>query len=202
MHKFLFYLERKLAAKFLLLLRRSIRFEVHNQESSNSIRCIYAFWHRNLLILTMQRAFTHAGVLVSSSKDGELIAGPLKELGYVPIRGSSTREGSRAMLEMIRAAKSMSLAITPDGPKGPVGTMHPGMFQIALMTGIPIVGIAAHASREKLFASWDRFRFPYPFSKVKVVYSDPIYVPDKGSFGTAEAKLREFLQQQETLFKV
>ena len=201
MHKLLFFLERKFAAWLLLLLRQSIRFDVQNQHVSDNIRCIYAFWHRNLLILTMQRAFTHAGVLVSSSKDGELIAGPLKELGYVPIRGSSTREGSRAMLEMIRAAKTMSLAITPDGPKGPVGTMHPGMFQIALLAGIPIVGIAADADREKVFASWDRFRFPYPFSKVIVVYSDPIYVQDKDSFPMAEATLRKFFLQQEQIFE-
>ncbi len=202
MHKALFYLERKLAAKILLLLRRSIHFNVINQEASDDIRCIYMFWHRNLLPLTMQRVFSQAGVLVSSSTDGELIAGPLKELGYVPIRGSSTREGSRAMLEMIRAAKTISLAITPDGPKGPIGTIHPGIFQIAILAKIPIVAIASDTDREWVFNSWDRFRFPKPFARVTAVYSDPIYVDSKDSIPAVETALRSFFTTQEAKFKV
>jgi hypothetical protein len=202
MPKFLFYLERKLAAKLLLLLRKSIRFNVVNQETSDNIRCIYMFWHRNLLPLTMQRVYSNAGVLVSSSTDGELIAGPLIELGYIPIRGSSTREGSKAMLEMIRAAKQISLAITPDGPKGPSGTIHPGIFQIALLAKIPIVAIAADTDREWVFNSWDRFRFPKPFSRVTAVYSDPIYVESKESIPAVEAALRNFMKTEETKFKV
>ncbi|MDD2228607.1 MAG: lysophospholipid acyltransferase family protein [Candidatus Cloacimonetes bacterium] len=201
MHKFFFYLERKLAAKFLLLLRKSIRFTVINQEASDNIRCIYMFWHRNLLPLTMQRVFSGAGVLVSSSTDGELIAGPLEELGYIAIRGSSTRQGAKAMLEMIRAAKSISLAITPDGPKGPHGSIHPGIFQIALLAKIPIVAIASHTNREWVFNSWDRFRFPKPFSCVTAVYSDPIYVDCKESFSDAEDALRRFMSIEESKFK-
>ncbi|GAB1467516.1 hypothetical protein MASR2M64_01880 [Candidatus Cloacimonadota bacterium] len=200
MRNIFFYLERKLAAKFLLLLRKTIRFTVINQEASDNIRCIYMFWHRNLLPLTMQRAFSGAGVLVSSSKDGELIAGPLKELGYIAIRGSSTREGAKAMLEMIRAAKNISLAITPDGPKGPSGTIHPGIFQIALLAKVPIVAIASETSREWVFNSWDRFRFPKPFSRVTAVYSDPIYVKSKESFPEAEAALRSFMATEEKSF--
>ncbi|PKN73214.1 MAG: hypothetical protein CVU50_04250 [Candidatus Cloacimonetes bacterium HGW-Cloacimonetes-3] len=202
MHKAIFYLERKIAAKLLLLLRRSIHFDVVNQEASDNIRCIYMFWHRNLLPLTMQRAFSHAGVLVSSSADGELIAGPLKELGYIPIRGSSTREGTKAMLEMIRAARNISLAITPDGPKGPIGTMHPGIFQIALLAKIPIVAIACDTDREWVFNSWDRFRFPKPFAKVSAVYSDPFYVDSKAAFPAVETALRSFMTNQETKFRV
>lgn len=201
MHKLLFYLEKKLAARVLLLLRRSIRFKIHNQSASDNIRCIYMFWHRNLLILTLQRVFSNAGVLVSSSKDGELIAGPLSELGYIPIRGSSTRQGSRAMKEMIRAARNISLAITPDGPKGPSGTIHPGVFQIALLANIPIVAIAAHTDQEWVFNSWDRFRFPKPFSRVNIEYSDPIYIADKDSVPATELALREFLSQAENRLK-
>lgn len=201
MHKALFYLERKLAAGLLLGLRKTIKFLVSNQEASDGIRCIYVFWHRNLLPLTMQRVYSGAGVLVSSSTDGELIAGPLEELGYKAIRGSSTRNGSRAMLEMIRAAKDISLAITPDGPKGPVGTIHPGVFQIALIAGIPIVAIAADVNREWVFNSWDRFRFPKPFSVVRAVYSDPMYVPNKESIPDVENALRNFFTSQEIKFQ-
>ncbi|HCX59803.1 MAG TPA: hypothetical protein DG355_04000, partial [Candidatus Cloacimonas sp.] len=61
-----------------------------------------------------------------------------------------------------------SLAITPDGPKGPLGTIHPGMFQLALLARIPIVGVACHTNREWVFNSWDRFRFPKPFAKILI----------------------------------
>jgi len=202
MVKILFWLEKKLASRFLLLLRRSIRFNVQNQEASDHIRCIYMFWHRNLMLCTLQRVNSGAGVLVSSSKDGELIAGPLQELGYIPIRGSSTRQGSKAMLEVIRIAGNISLAITPDGPKGPCYTIHPGVFQIALLAKIPIVVIAAHADREWLFNSWDRFRMPKPFAKLTMVYSDPIHVVNKDSFAEVEAKIRHFLKDKEIEFEV
>ena len=140
--------------------------------------------------------------MVSSSTDGELIAGPLSELGYIPIRGSSTRQGSRAMLEMIGACRDISLAITPDGPKGPSGSFHPGVFQIALLAKIPIVAIAAHADREWLFNSWDRFRFPKPFARLTMVYSQPFHVPNKESIPLVEKEIRSFLTTEEKKFKV
>jgi lysophospholipid acyltransferase (LPLAT)-like uncharacterized protein len=197
MYKILFFLEKKLGAAFLRLYRKTLKFKVINQEASDHIRCIYMFWHRNLLLMTLQRIDHGAAVMVSSSKDGELIAGPLSELGYVPVRGSSSRQGSRAMLEMIKASRQISLAITPDGPKGPVYTIHPGVFQIALLAKIPIVPVAVHANREWLFNSWDKFRFPKPLARISVVYSDPLYVNHKDDFDATEMQIRAFLSEQE-----
>ena len=203
MAKVLFYLERKLGAWLLLLLRKTIKFKVINQESSDNLRCIYMFWHRNLLLMTLQRIYHGAAVMVSSSKDGELIAGPLSELGYVPIRGSSSSKGSEAMREMIKIAEKISLAITPDGPKGPCYTFHPGLFQIAYLAKIPIVAVAVNADKEWLFKSWDRFRFPKPFAKITMIYSDPIPVQSKEDFISAEKEIRDFLAKHErnTLFE-
>jgi len=98
MVKIFYYLERKLGALLLRLLRKTLKFEVINQETSDRIRCIYMFWHRNLLLMTLQRIDQGAAVMVSSSKDGEMIAGPLSELGYIPVRGSSS-SSSRFQLE-------------------------------------------------------------------------------------------------------
>ncbi len=195
--KLLFFLERKLGAWFLRLYRKSLRFEVINQEASDEIRCIYMFWHRNLLLMTLQRIDHGAAVMVSSSKDGELIAGPLSELGYVPVRGSSSRQGSRAMLEMIKASRQISLAITPDGPKGPVYTIHPGVLQIALLARIPIVPVAVHANREWLFNSWDKFRFPKPLARLTMIYANPISLTRKEDFEAVEKQIRAFLSDQE-----
>jgi hypothetical protein len=197
MAKVLFYLERKLGAWFLLLLRKTLKFKVINQESSDNIRCIYMFWHRNLLMMTLQRVYHGAAVMVSSSKDGELIAGPLWELGYIPVRGSSSFKGSSAMREMIKISQKISLAITPDGPKGPCYTCHPGLFQIAYLAKIPIVAVAVNADKEWQFNSWDRFRFPKPFAKLTMIYSDPIWVKSKEDFATAEREIRDFLAKNE-----
>lgn len=200
MIKIFYYLERKLGALLLRLLRKTLKFEVINQETSDRIRCIYMFWHRNLLLMTLQRIDQGAAVMVSSSKDGELIAGPLSELGYIPVRGSSSRKGSMAMREMIRMSKTISLAITPDGPKGPCYTFHLGLFQIAYLAKIPIVAVAVNANKEWLFNSWDKFRFPKPFAKLTMIYSDPIWVNNKEDIAIVEETIRSFLEEKETEF--
>lgn len=200
MVKIFYYLERKLGALLLRLLRKTLKFEVINQETSDRIRCIYMFWHRNLLLMTLQRIDQGAAVMVSSSKDGEMIAGPLSELGYIPVRGSSSRKGSMAMREMIRMSKTISLAITPDGPKGPCYTFHPGLFQIAYLAKIPIVAVAVNANKEWLFKSWDKFRFPKPFAKLTMIYSDPIWVNNKEDIAIVEETIRSFLEEKETEF--
>jgi lysophospholipid acyltransferase (LPLAT)-like uncharacterized protein len=200
MVKIFYYLERKLGALLLRLLRKTLKFEVINQETSDRIRCIYMFWHRNLLLMTLQRIDQGAAVMVSSSKDGEMIAGPLSELGYIPVRGSSSRKGSMAMREMIRMSKTISLAITPDGPKGPCYTFHLGLFQIAYLANIPIVAVAVNANKEWLFNSWDKFRFPKPFAKLTMIYSDPIWVNNKEDIAIVEETIRSFLEEKETEF--
>ena len=200
MVKIFYYLERKLGALLLRLLRKTLKFEVINQETSDRIRCIYMFWHRNLLLMTLQRIDQGAAVMVSSSKDGEMIAGPLSELGYIPVRGSSSRKGSMAMREMIRMSKTISLAITPDGPKGPCYTFHPGLFQIAYLAKIPIVAVAVNANKEWLFKSWDKFHFPKPFAKLTMIYSDPIWVNNKEDIAIVEETIRSFLEEKETEF--
>ena len=195
--KLLFKLEARLGAWLLRLLRLSIRFDVKAQPP-NDYPCVYIFWHRNLLLMTLQRVDTNAVVLVSSSRDGELIAGPLNRLGYHTVRGSSTRGGSMALRQMLRLAQDHSLAITPDGPKGPAETVHPGLFELALLARIPIIPVAVDVNREWVFNSWDRFRFPLPFSRIKVRYKQQIWVRSKTDFAIAETALRQSLSSFET----
>ncbi len=196
MANFILLLERKLAALYLLLLRMTIRFDVINQPS-DSMACIYMFWHRNLLLLGLHRIGSPVVVAISASKDGELIAGPVEELGFIPVRGSSTRGGHKVLLEMVRLGKSHQLAITPDGPKGPPGTIHQGIFQISLMAKIPIIPVVADCSREWVFNSWDRFRLPKSFSRIKVIYGNQFYVNDKNEFQAIEAQIREEVKSLE-----
>lgn len=189
----LMLIERKAAALLLRLLKRTIRFDVRNQSAIGQDRCIYAFWHRDQVFLLLQRAGTKSAILVSSSRDGEFIAGPAEELGYTVVRGSSTRGGAKALTSLVRYGKTHFLALTPDGPKGPPGTIHPGLYHLALLSGLPIVAIRCDTRQEWVFNSWDLFRFPKPFARILVEYSDPIYLSDKADIPAVETQIRSFL---------
>jgi len=141
-------------------------------------RCIFALWHARLLPLV----FTHRGraiaVMVSRSRDGELITGIVERLGFVTARGSSTRGGGEAMLGMLEwSEEGRLLAFTPDGPRGPAGRVKPGLAWVASRTGWPVVPVASAANRAWVFRSWDRFRVPVPFARVVVSYGAPVQVP-------------------------
>lgn len=196
MSRFLFFLEAKLAAGFLRLLKLTLGFEIINRNPDEQ-KCIYMFWHRNLLLLCLHRIGSPVAVVISASKDGELIAGPVKELGFIPVRGSSSRQGAKALKEMIQHGRRRQLAITPDGPKGPPKSIHPGVFQIALLAKIPIIPISANVNREWVFNSWDRFRVPKPFAKIKVIYGKPFYVEDKESIAGVTEEIKLYAEELE-----
>ena len=200
MAKIMARLQNKVLAGVLRVFKATIRFEVFNQPLPQDEPVIYAFWHRNLMYCTLQRAGDPVVVMISSSKDGDLIAGPVQELGFIAVRGSSTRQGSSALKAMLRWANTNSLAITPDGPKGPVGTIHPGLWQIAIMAKIPVVAVACDANREWVFKSWDRFRFPKPFARVRVKYADPIRLQSKEDIPQAEQQFRSFQESNQNLY--
>jgi lysophospholipid acyltransferase (LPLAT)-like uncharacterized protein len=151
-------------------------------------RCIFALWHARLLAL----AWTHRGrgvvVLVSRHRDGQLITRIIERLGFATSRGSSTRGGEEGVMDMLRKAEAgRLLAITPDGPRGPAGTLKPGLVYLASRSGLPIVPVAAASRSCWRLRSWDRFRVPRPFTRVVVAYGDPIAVPPGLEGATLEA---------------
>jgi len=148
------------------------------------------FWHRDVLLMILHRIGSDACVVISASQDGELIAGPVEELGVKTARGSTTRKGSQAYRTILKMAKERQLAITPDGPKGPSKVIQPGVAHIAYMAKIPIVAVAMHSSREWLFNSWDKFRLPKPFCTITAIYSDPVYIKEKDELDSAPDNLR------------
>ncbi len=97
--------------------------------------------------------------------------------GYETVRGSTSRGGGAALRGLVKAARSgRSLAITPDGPRGPRQRLQPGVITAAQMTGLPIIPLAGGASRAWWPGSWDRFCIPKPFARVRVLYGEPRYV--------------------------
>lgn len=143
---------------------------------------LYAFPHGLLLPLTYAFRDRATWVLVSQSRDGEIIARILERLGFRTARGSSTRGGERAVLQLAaRGREGFDLAVTPDGPRGPRGSVAPGAVIVSARAGAPIVPLGV-ASRPAWNArSWDRFLVPPPFARVWVVYHDPIVVPADGT---------------------
>ena len=140
-------------------------------------RCIYALWHGRLFTLVYSHRGRDVGVLISRHRDGEWIARIVQHLGYRTARGSSTRGGEAGVLEMLALAESgRALAITPDGPRGPACRVKPGLVYLAARTGFPIVPVTAAADRAWVFRSWDRFRIPQPFARVRIDYGEPIEV--------------------------
>lgn len=140
---------------------------------------IYAFWHRYQLLLAHVHRNEGLVVLVSRSRDGELIARTVERLGYRTVRGSSGRGGAVAFLSLLQEAKrGRRLVFTPDGPRGPYKFVQPGVVAAAHKTGFPVVPVAWAATRVKTLKSWDRFLVPLPFATFHIVYGPPIMASD------------------------
>jgi lysophospholipid acyltransferase (LPLAT)-like uncharacterized protein len=163
-------------------LMGTVRMKVHNaaawQRAMERGPVIFIPWHGRLLPL----AYLHRGQgihsLASLSADGEYITRLMRHWGFGMVRGSSSRGGDVAYRELIRTIRAgNSVAVTPDGPRGPREKMKLGMIQLAQLTGAPLIPVAAAASRAWWFVSWDRFLVPQPFSQVYVAYDEPIHVP-------------------------
>jgi lysophospholipid acyltransferase (LPLAT)-like uncharacterized protein len=172
------WLGAALVRLLLLTVRKRVVFagEVRHPSDPLRQRFLYTFWHESLLALASQR--TSVNVLISLHADGEIITQICQALGIGVIRGSTTRRGGAALLEMLHRGRDAHLAITPDGPRGPRRTFQVGAIYIASRTGLPVVPIGvgyAHAWRAR---SWDRFAVPWPFCGVYGVVGAPIHVPE------------------------
>jgi hypothetical protein len=154
-------------------------------------KVIYAFWHGRMLGLVFTHRFRGAHILISQHRDGELIAQVTKRLGYIPVRGSTTRGGTEGLFQMAEKAREGDLGITPDGPRGPAYHFQMGAVSLAQRTGCPIVPIACSARSRKVLKSWDGFIIPFPFTTLIVVHGDPIQVERNCDEAGLEAKRKE-----------
>ncbi|HSU80799.1 MAG TPA: lysophospholipid acyltransferase family protein [Thermoanaerobaculia bacterium] len=192
-----------LAASFIRCLRATVRIRRHGDErvrewERTGTHFILAFWHRHLLLMPYAYRGRRISVLVSQSKDGELIARTVAHLGIDSSRGSSSRGGIAGMRSLLRkAAEGWDIAFTPDGPRGPLREVQPGVILAAAATGLAVLPVAIAASRAKLLRSWDRFLVPLPFSKVHIVYGEPLTVERRGDLEQAAAELKRRLDGAE-----
>jgi lysophospholipid acyltransferase (LPLAT)-like uncharacterized protein len=152
---------------------------------------IFCLWHNRLAIsmVVHRRHPRKLAALVSASKDGALLAAVLGRFGVQQVRGSSSRRGPQALLELTsHAHMGYDLAITPDGPRGPRYVVQEGVIALAQLTGLPIIPVTCNTRRKLCLKSWDRFQIPLPFSKCEVILNEPILVPRQA--GEAEREVR------------
>ncbi len=169
--------------------------EVEAQLKREGQPWIYAAWHENTAMTTWFIRNQKVAMMASDSRDGELIASGIRLFGNIPVRGSSSKGGAKAVKAMVKLLKQgHSAAITPDGPRGPVRQLQRGILSIALMSGCPIVAAHIAASREWVFPTWDKHRLPKPFSKVVVSYSATYYV-ERNKLKQNEAAVMAEVQQ-------
>lgn len=148
-----------LSSLFIRVLHATLR--VRHVDAGNlegQPQYILAFWHAHLLLMLHSRFRRPIVVMLSQSKDGEYMAGVFDRYGVESARGSSTRGGSRALREMIRAAREgKNMVFTPDGPKGPARVAKDGVVHAAQATGLPIVPVAFAAQKKNSCARGTRW---------------------------------------------
>lgn len=139
---------------------------------------IYPFWHRCVLPATWVYRGKHPAVMTSRSRDGEFIARVIQRFGFVPVRGSSSRGGQRALLEMNQLlAEGHAVAFTIDGPRGPRYVAKKGPVLLARISGVAITAFYVAVERAWVLNTWDRLVIPKPFSRIHVRFARKIFVP-------------------------
>jgi hypothetical protein len=139
---------------------------------------IGVFWHQRLLCFGYSHGRFRPRILISQSRDGDLIARVASGLGCVPIRGSSRRGAAGAMRGLLAEAGSgYDIAITPDGPLGPLHVFQVGAVYLASHTGLPVAPVSVSYGRCWRFRSWDRFILPWPFTWGVIHVGDGVTVP-------------------------
>jgi len=174
-------------------------------EGPHSQRGIFCIWHNRLaLVMPCYHRFVRTrdgtvrdlAAIVSASKDGGVVAQILRQFGAIPVRGSSSRRGPQALLELTTMAeRGCHLAITPDGPRGPRYVVQEGVVALSQVTGLPIIPANFYLSWKWSVGSWDAFQVPLPFARWDVVFGAPLRVPKEASEEERE-RLRQELQER------
>jgi lysophospholipid acyltransferase (LPLAT)-like uncharacterized protein len=180
--------ERLLIRVGYLLLKiwaRTLRFKIDDRAGvvGSPVRepYIWSLWHNRVLLFPyIMRRFARnreGAALISASRDGALLAEFVQHFGFEAVRGSSSRKGVGAMLQLADVvARGRNVAFTPDGPRGPVYELGAGIIFLAQKSGAPVIPVNFEYSGCWRLKSWDRFILPKPFSTVRVTFAPPHHV--------------------------
>lgn len=183
----------------------TLRTKILNPDIYNKIRTelgkgVLTLWHSHLFYLAYHfRGMRDLCVLISPSKDGELIANVARLFAYKVVRGSSFKKTVPGTRECIRLLKQdLKVGLIADGSRGPRHQAQPGSLQLSRITGAPIYTLTWDASLKYEFSSWDKFILPLPFSKVTLNFGSPMTVPpdaDKETIRQKQDDLTDLLNQ-------
>jgi len=188
-------LGQRLTARLVYVLLRLLRFtwrvRLFDPHGVMDTACdrpiILCVWHNRIIYalfatrdVIQPKTGRKVVAMVSASKDGAFAVEVLRAFGIEPVRGSTSRRGRQALLELSRQAKAgLHLAVTPDGPRGPCHEIQEGILSLSQVTGLPIVPLGFQADRKYRFKSWDRFQLPWPLARCDFVFGNPLTVPRK-----------------------
>ncbi|WP_428533066.1 lysophospholipid acyltransferase family protein [Rhodopila sp.] len=183
-----------LLAGYLRFALRTTRWTLDGQEHfrpfAAGASAVFGFWHEFLPLMPALSLIartlpfyrpTPIHTLVSQHRDGQFIAAVMRRFGILPIHGSSTRGGAAGLRNLLLVlGQGALIGITPDGPRGPLRQAAPGLAQLAALSGVPVVPLAARTSRRVQLDTWDRMPVPLPFGRGVVVCGAAIAVPRDG----------------------
>ncbi len=193
--------------RLLQIWARTLRFEMEDRAgvigTPPNERYIGALWHNRLLlfpfVLKRYLPERRGAALISTSRDGALLADLVERFGYEVVRGSSSRRGASAMRQLADViASGKDVVITPDGPRGPAYELGQGIVYLAQQSRAAIVPVNFEYSSCWRLKSWDRFVLPKPFSKVRVTFGHPHRVAQTSTeeeFDRERVRLQEAMMQ-------
>ena len=204
-------LGQRLAARLVYVLLRVLRFtwrvrvsDPHGvMDVARDQPFILCAWHNRIIYalfatrdVIRPKTGRKVAAMVSASSDGAFAVEIMRAFGIVPIRGSTSRRGRQALLELSRQARAgLHLAITPDGPRGPCHEIQEGILSLSQVTGLLIVPLGCEAGRKVRFKSWDRFQLPWPLTRCDFVFGEPMAVPRRVT-GAERAVLKGELKRR------
>lgn len=193
-------------------LMSTARWEVRGREHydawiGSGRAALYVLWHGRLLPCSYFHRHQGLATLISRHRDGDYIARVVERWGFRAVRGSSSRGGAPALRRMVQLLREgVPLAVTPDGPRGPMRRMKVGPLRAAQLAGVPLVPVTAGADRAWWFGGWDRFLVPQPFARIRLHYGEPLFVPREAApeeverlAGVLEARLNRLTERADAV---
>ncbi len=159
---------------------------------------VFAVWHEDLALVTSIFPVSRVQALVSEHSDGEMIARIMARFNIETVRGSTTRGGIKAVLELLRQGEDLAIAVTPDGPRGPRRTVQMGVLYLASKTGAAIYPVGVYTKPRKELSTWDRMALPLPFGRALCYVDEPITVPpdlDRNGLREYRDRVEELLRK-------
>ncbi len=165
------------------VLTFSCRTHWHGKEHLDTLKkaqqaWIYSTWHNNVATGSWTIRGQNIGIMISDSKDGEFITRCVERFGNYGIRGSSSSGSTKATRGALKAIRQgNSIAVTPDGPRGPKYELQSGVLWLAALSKAPIIPFHIECNRQWVFEkSWDKHKLPKPFSHIHVCVGEPIQI--------------------------